>query len=96
MLDRTDEFQLVTDTLIHFYTFEKQDDKFIPVLTNSMFNFAKCNQMIIDRDSTLCITYKVGEPSLNVFKRKFNHGFSEIIDKTSRENCSAALLEKSR
>ena len=52
--------------------------------------------MIIDRDSTLCITYKVGEPSLNVFKRKFNHGFSEIIDKTSRENCSAALLEKSR
>ena len=43
MLDRTDEFQLVTDTLIHFYTFEKQDDKFIPVLTNSMFNFAKCN-----------------------------------------------------
>lgn len=50
--------------------------------------------MLIDRGSTLCCTYKIGEPNLMLFKRKYNHGFSELVDNTSREFCSAAILPR--
>ena len=42
------------------------------------------------------MTYKTGEPNINFFKRKYNHGFKEIVDRTSREFCSAAVLQKSQ
>ena len=29
-----------------------------------------------------------------LFKRKYNHGFSELVDNTSREFCSAAILPR--
>lgn len=95
LVEKSDEFQVVTDALIHFYYLKFDDDSCMPILKNSMFNFMGCNQMLIDRGSTLCCTYKIGEPNLVLFKRKYNHGFRELVDRTSREFCSAAVLQRS-
>ena len=68
----------------------------MPICINTMFNFTRCNQMLIDRHSTLAVCFKTGEPSLNIFRRRYNHGFKETLDETSREFCAAIVMPKSK
>lgn len=46
-----------------------------------------CNSMIFDTKSSICVTYKDHQPDFKVYLRKYDHGFHEIIDSTSREGC---------
>lgn len=41
--------------------------------------------MIIDNKSNLCFTYKQNQDSFSIIKRRYDHGFHEIIDHQSRE-----------
>lgn len=43
LVEKSDEFQVVTDALIHFYYLKFDDDSCMPVLKNSMFNFMGAN-----------------------------------------------------
>ena len=50
---------------------------------------------MIDIKSNLCITYKKGQANFNINKRKFDHGFSEIVDNRSREgSCGVNVASK--
>ena len=39
MVEKSDEFQVVTDTLIYFYQLVEKDDELMPICKNCMFNF---------------------------------------------------------
>jgi len=41
----------------------------------------------VDNKDKICVTYKSGQPNFTSYKRKFDHGFMEIIEPTSREGC---------
>lgn len=52
-----------------------------------MNNFMGCISLIIDNKDKICVTYKSGQPNFSTYKRKYDHGFREIIDDNSREGC---------
>ena len=52
----SNRFQLITDKYIHFYIFDENSD--IPRLENAIFNFMGCSSMVIDKNSSICFTYK--------------------------------------
>ena len=58
-----------------------------------MFNFMSCNAMIFDNRNSICVTYKAQQPHFSIYLRKYDHGFHEIIDSTSREGCCGQKLE---
>jgi len=82
--------QIVTDTLVYFYSFEEEiveHPTYIPQLMSVMNNYMGCISLIVDNQDKICVTFKSGQPHFNTYKRKFDHGFREIIDATSREGC---------
>jgi|DEB0MinimDraft_12_1074336.scaffolds.fasta_scaffold10104_4 hypothetical protein len=52
-----------------------------------MNNFMGCISLQVDNKDKICITYKTGQPNFTSYKRKYDHGFREIIDAISREEC---------
>lgn len=88
----SNRFQIICDELIYFYEFKDNDNEPIPELKNTMQNFMMCNQMMIDAKERFCLTYKTGEPDLKVFMRKYDHGYIEKADQTSREGCSGTNI----
>lgn len=83
----SDMIQIVTDELVYFYEFDKSDESFVPKLKNVMNNFMGCISLQVDNKDKVCVTYKSGQPNFTTYKRKYDHGFLEIIDPTSREGC---------
>jgi hypothetical protein len=58
-----------------------------------MLNFMASTSLMLDNDSKFSISYKSGQPNLNVFRRKYDHGFMEIFDNVkSREGCRGINL----
>lgn len=51
-----------------------------------------CNQMMIDRNERFSLSYKIGEPDLQVFMRKYDHGYIEKADSQSREGCASTII----
>lgn len=47
----------------------------------------ECIQFMVNKEETMSVTYKSGQPCFTVFKRKYDHGFMEIFNPTSREGC---------
>ena len=78
---------MVTDSFIYFYEFDEEDETMIPQKQYVMSNFMECIQLMFNNDQNICVTYKSGQPNFSVYKRKYDHGFREIIDATSREGC---------
>jgi len=63
MTPDTNQFHIVCDDLIYFYEFpiktcSHDDDLKIPELKNTMYNFMRCNNMMIDKKERFCLTYK--------------------------------------
>ena len=46
-----------------------------------------CISLIVDNLDKICVTFKSGQPNFSIYRRKYDHGFREIIDATSREGC---------
>ena len=73
-----DKFQLITDKLVYFYSFEEGPNgeiNPIPKLDNIMYNFMACTTFMVDGENKLVVTYKSGQPNLQIYRRKFDHGF---------------------
>jgi len=90
-----DRFQLITDKLIYFYKFENDEGEFseTPKIETVMLNFMASTSLMLDNDSKFSISYKSGQPNLNIFRRKYDHGFMEIFDNVkSREGCRGINL----
>lgn len=51
-----DRIQITTDKLVYFYGIDQET--FEPTLSNVMFNFMNCNQMMFGSDVKYGITYK--------------------------------------
>jgi len=81
------DIQIVTDSHVYFYKFDTEDGSLIPKLENTMNNFMGCISLQVDKKDKICITYKSGQPNFTSYRRKYDHGFREIIDATSREGC---------
>ena len=100
MTPDTNQFHVVCDDLIYFYEFKLKQDHHredenipkIPHLKNTMYNFMRCNMMMIDKKERFCLTFKTMEPDLKVFMKRFDHGFIENTDNKSREGCSGANI----
>ena len=93
----SDHVQIVTDTLVYFYKFEEENEvspTWIPKLESTMNNFMGCISLIVDNKDKICVTYKSGQPNFSTYKRKYDHGFREIIDPTSREGCRGINVSK--
>lgn len=78
----SNKFRIVTPEKVYFYEFNEKD---IPTRTNVMYNFMQADSIEIDIKSNVFLTYKKGQPDLQIIKRKFDHGFQEFIDKHSKE-----------
>jgi len=89
----SNKFQLVTDDLIYYYQFDLDDDTFIPALKNVMFNYMQCSSIVMDKNSKLSISYKNSQEDITIYQRKYDHGFHEIIDSTSREGCNGRNVD---
>ena len=58
-----ERFQLITDKLVYFYTFEEGENgemDLIPKLENIMSNFMACTEFMVDSESKYIVTYKSG------------------------------------
>ena len=49
--------------------------------------------MLISIGERFALTYKVGEPDLKVFLRRYDHGYVERADEKSREGCQGTCLK---
>ena len=48
--------------------------------------------MMIDVNERFSLSYKIGEPDLQVFMRKYDHGYMEKSDSKSREGCASTII----
>lgn len=87
------KFEIVTNKLIYFYCFEEEDQCYIPKLESIMFNFFECSDIMVDANSTFCITYKSNEPNFRIIMRKYDHGFHEIIEPKNMEGCKGRRVD---
>lgn len=71
-------FQIIGDELIYFFKFPEVEKEPIPELANTMMNFMLCEQMLISTGERFALAYKVGEPDLRVYLRRFDHGYVEM------------------
>jgi len=77
---------------VYFYRFNNDN---IPELFNTMNNYMGCSSIMFNQTNKLCLSFKLNEPNLIVLKRKYDHGFHETIDNTSREgNCGQNIVSK--
>ena len=53
-----------------------------------------CISLIVDPIDKVCVTYKSGQPNFTVYKRKYDHGFKEIIENDSREGVCGVNVPK--
>lgn len=75
----------MTDKLIFFYTFNENDEDFYPIHMNTMFNFMDCTSLQIGNHETRLITFSLNQKDIQVYQRKFYHGFNMLITRDSKE-----------
>ena len=86
---------MVTDTHVYFYKFDEDSKSLIPKLVTTMNNFMGCISLLVDSNDKICVSYKSGQNNFTTYKRKYDHGFREIIDSTSREGtCGLSFPSK--
>ena len=83
---------MIGGELIYFFKFPDVEKEPIPELSNTMQNFMLCEHMLISMHERFALTYKVGEPDLKVFLRRYDHGYVEKACEKSREGCSGTCL----
>ena len=63
--------QVTTAQQIYFYLFNKET--YMPILENVMRNHMSCTQMMFGSKVKYGITYKGGEKSFKIYRRKYIH-----------------------
>lgn len=81
----TNSFTVVTDKLIYFYRIPRDNDLFVPQLRGTMFNYMQCTGFQLDSLGLIAASFKTNQPNIDIYERKLNHGFHEIIHRESKE-----------
>lgn len=65
--------QIVTAEKIYYYLIDRETLR--ADLQYVMFNYMKCSQIMIGPRVRYAVTYKAGEQSFDLYRRKYVHGF---------------------
>jgi hypothetical protein len=86
-------FQLIQENKIKIYCLEVRDDKFRPVLENTLYNFMKCSQLLLSKNGEFAVSYKHDQDNLYVYERKYFHDFEVKVDSKDYEGTIAKTLK---
>ena len=76
-------FQIIDCDQIYFFKFPENEIEPIPEFSNTMQNFMMCDYLLNSIGERFALTYKVGEPDLKIFLRRYDHGYIErVFDKS--------------
>ena len=86
------QIQVTTEQQIKFYKIDEDTD--IPSLDHVLSNFVGCTSMMFGLESKYCITYKMGEVGVNIYKRKFIHTFLATLNTSCFEQSTAVSVNQ--
>ena len=64
----------------------------MPELENVMYNYMKCNYMMIGPKVRYSVTYKYGAKGFNIFRAKYIHNFKVCVESRNLEGSKVIEL----
>ena len=66
----------------------------MPEIESVMYNYMKCSQLVFGRKLKYCVTFKINQKGIDIYRRQYEHTFKGLINNEDFNNSSVIESKK--